>query len=185
MHVFTSGDEAELFVNGVSQGRRKKGPYDYRLRWDDVVYAPGELRVDTYKDGKPWAGATMQTAGAPARLEATADRSAIRADGSDLSFVTVRVLDAQGRLAPTAGNRIRFSIDGPADIVATDNGDPTNLESFAAHERNAFNGLCLAIVRGRRGRPGQITLHAEAKGLESASLSLRSGETVEAVPAPR
>jgi beta-galactosidase len=178
VHVFTSGEEAELFVNGVSQGRKKRGPYKYRLRWDDVVYAPGELRVETYTAGKPWASARVQTAGAPVQLEAIADRREIGADGSDLSFVTVRVLDAQSRLAPTAGNRIRFSIDGPAEIVATDNGDPTDMTSFASHERNAFNGLCLVIVRSQRGSVGEGTLRVEAEGLTGAGVVLRTRGTV-------
>jgi beta-galactosidase len=174
VHVFTSGDEGELFVNGVSQSRRKKGPYEYRLRWDDVVYAPGELRVETYKAGKPWASATVQTAGAPAQLETIADRREISADGSDLSFIAVRVLDAQGRFAPTANNRIRFSIEGPAEIVATDNGDPTDFDSFASYERNAFNGMCLVIVRSLRGRGGTATLRADAEGLNGSTVALRS-----------
>jgi beta-galactosidase len=173
VHVFTSGDEGELFVNGVSQGRKKKEQYEYRLRWDDVVYAPGELRVETYKAGKPWATATLQTAGAPAQLEAVADRHEIGADGSDLSFITIRVLDAQGSFAPTAHNRIRFSIDGPAEIVATDNGDATDFESFALHERKAFNGLCLVIVRSMRGHVGEATLRAEADGLSGAGVALQ------------
>ncbi len=174
VHVFTSGDEAELFVNDVSQGRRKKGSDEYRLRWDDVVYTPGVLRVETYKAGKPWASATVQTAGAPAQLEAIADRREIGADGSDLSFITVRVLDARGRLAPTAAKRIRFSIDGPAEIAATDNGDPTDLESFVSPERNAFGGMCLVIVRGLRGRPGAVTVRADAEDLKGASLILHT-----------
>jgi beta-galactosidase len=182
VHVFTSGDEAELFVNGVSRGRKKKGPYEYRLRWDDVVYAPGELRVETYKAGKAWASASVQTAGATAQLEAVADRREIRADGSDLSFITVRVLDAQGRIAPTASTRIRFSFDGPLEIVATDNGDPTDMTSFASHERNAFNGLCLVIVRGLSGRVGMATLHADADGLKGASVALRSSGAVDSLP---
>jgi beta-galactosidase len=182
VHVFTSGDEVELFVNGISRGRKKKGPYEYRLRWDDVVYAPGELRVETYKAGKAWASATVQTGAAPAQLEAVADRREIGADGSDLSFITVRVLDAQGRFAPTAHNRIHFSIDGPAEIVTTDNGDATDFESFASRERDAFSGLCLVIVRGLRGRTGVATLHAEAEGLTPASVALRSSEAVHSLP---
>ena len=124
----------------------------------------------------------MKTAGAPALLEAIADRREIRADGSDLSFITVRVLDAKGYIAPTASNRIRFSIQGPGEIVATDNGDPTDLTSFASHDRNAFNGLCLVIVRGLRGRVGEATLRVEAEGLNGASAALRSSEAVGAPP---
>ncbi|WP_238601381.1 beta-galactosidase GalB [Xanthomonas arboricola] len=169
VHVFTSGDEAELFVNGVSQGRKRKGPLHYRLRWDDVVYHPGELRVQAYKAGKPWASDRVQTAGSAARMQVTPDRSNIRGDGQDLSFVTVRLLDRAGRPAPTAGDRLRFRIEGPGELVATDNGDPTNLESFVSPQRNAFNGLCLAIVRGKAGAPGTITVHVESDTLQAAS----------------
>jgi beta-galactosidase len=88
------------------------------------------------------------------------------------------VLDAQGRLAPTAANRIRFSIDGLAEIVATDNGDPTDMTSFASHERNAFNGLCLVIVRSQRGSVGEGTLRVEAEGLTGAGVVLRTRGTV-------
>jgi beta-galactosidase len=169
VHVFTSGDEAELFVNGVSQGRKRKGPLQYRLRWDAVVYQPGELRVQAYKEGKPWADDRVQTAGSAARMQVTPDRGSIRGDGQDLSFVTVRLLDRDGRPMPTAGDRLRFRIEGPGELVATDNGDPTNLESFAAPQRNAFNGLCLAIVRAKPGARGTITLHVDSDSLQAAS----------------
>ncbi|WP_454828053.1 beta-galactosidase GalB [Pseudoxanthomonas wuyuanensis] len=176
VHVFTSGDEAELFVNGVSQGRKKKGPFEYRLRWDEVVYQPGELRVQAYKNGKPWASAATRTADAPAKLEATPDRSEIRGDGLDLSFVTVRILDQRGWPVPSANHRIRFRIEGPGEIVATDNGDPTDMTSFASHQRDAFNGLGLAIVRGLPGQSGTVTLHAESDTLQSASATVRIGD---------
>jgi beta-galactosidase len=174
VHVFTSGDEAELFLNGKSLGRKKKQPYEYRLRWDEVVYEPGELKVVAYKNGKPWATDTVKTAGPPARLALSADRSTIRADGSDLSFITVRVLDAAGIAVPRADNLIRFKLDGPAEIVATDNGDPTSFEPFPSPARKAFNGLALVIVRARAGRPGAIRLIAESPGLKTATLTLRS-----------
>jgi beta-galactosidase len=174
IHLFTSGDEAEVFVNGKSQGRKKKGPYEYRFRWDYVTYEPGEVRAVTYKDGKEWATAAMRTANAPAKLELTPDRAQIRDDGLDLSFVTLRILDDQGVPAPTARNSIRFSIDGPGEIVATDNGDPTSLVSFQSPEREAFNGLCLVIVRGKPGISGKITLRAESPALATASVVLNS-----------
>jgi beta-galactosidase len=169
VHVFTSGDEGELFLNGKSLGRRKKGLYEYRLRWDDVIYEPGTLKVVTYKNGKKWATDTMKTAGAPARLSVTPDRAAIRADGRDLSFVTVTVTDTGGWTAPRADNSIHFDIEGPGEIVATDNGDPTSFESFQAHDRKAFNGLCLAIVRAKPGKPGKIKLTAKTDGLKLGS----------------
>jgi len=174
VHVFTSGDEAELFLNGESLGRKKKGPFEYRLRWDAVVYTPGTLEVVAYKNGKEWAEDRAETAGPPERLEAEADRTSIRADGYDLSFVTVRVTDLDGRIVPRADNRIRFTVEGPGEIVATDNGDPTSFELFTSPERNAFNGLALVIVRGRRGEPGAITLSASSNGLASATVAIQT-----------
>ena len=126
----------------ANRSAKKKGPCEYRLRWDDVVYQPGALKVVTYKQGKPWAADVMKTAGAAARLVLQPDRNRIRADGKDLSFVTVTVADKSGATAPRADNHIFYSIEGPGEIVATDNGDPTSFESFRSHERKAFNGLC-------------------------------------------
>ena len=167
VHVFTSGDEGELFLNGRSLGRKKMGPDEYRLRWDQVVYGPGTLEVITYQHGKRWASDVVQTAGAPARLKLEPDRATICADGRDLSFVTVRVVDDHDRIVPRANNRITFTIEGPGEIVATDNGDPTSFELFQAHDRSAFNGLCLVIVRGVAGKPGRISITARAEGLTS------------------
>jgi beta-galactosidase len=174
VHVFTSGDEAELFLNGKSQGRQKKAPYAYRLRWDFVTYEPGEITVVAYKDGKEWARETVKTAGAPAALQAQADRSALASDGRDLAFVTVRVVDKDGRLAPRAHDRVRFTIEGPGELVATDNGDPTSFESFQSPERAAFNGLVLGIVRTKAGAGGTITVRAGGAGLTGTAVTLLS-----------
>jgi beta-galactosidase len=176
IHVFTSGDEAELFVNGESQGKKEKAPYQYRLRWDYVTYQPGEVKVVAYKNGKEWATSTVRTAGSPARLDASADRSTISADGRDLSFITVRVADENGRTVPQANNPITFSIEGPAEIVATDNGDPTSFVPFQAAEREAFNGFVLAIVRGLPRQPGSIIVRAQSGSLRGDSVALRSAE---------
>ena len=173
VHVFTSGDEAELFVNGVSQGRKKKGAYEYRLRWDEVVYQPGTLRVQAWRDGTPWASTTVETTGAPARLALEADRARIGNDGRDLSFVTLRVLDAAGRPVPDADTRVHVQVEGAAELVATDNGDPRDLTPFPSAERNAFSGLALAIVRGLPGGEGPARVRVEASGLEGATLELR------------
>ena len=174
VHVFTSGDEAELFLNNRSLGRKKKGPYEYRLRWDSVVYEPGMLRVVAYKNGKPWATDTVQTAGAAAKLQLQADRSLIHANGTDLSFITLQVTDAHGVLAPEASDLISFSISGPGEIVATDNGDAANLEPFPSSTRNAFKGLALVIVQAKKGTPGTITVTATAKGLTSAKTIIKT-----------
>jgi beta-galactosidase len=174
VHVYTSGDEAELFLNGRSLGRKKRGALEYRLRWDEVKYEPGEVRVVAYKNGRRWAEDVVRTAGPAARLTLKADRASIRADGSDLSFVTVSVADVKGLTVPRAKNRMHFEINGPGEIVAVDNGDPTSHESFQSKERAAYNGLCLVVVRSKAGAPGQIKLWAYSEGLKSASVNVRS-----------
>jgi beta-galactosidase len=171
VHVYTSGDEGELFLNGQSLGRKKKGQYEYRIRWDDVVYQPGTLKVVTYKNGKEWATDQMTTAGDPALLTVTPDRTVIQADGHDLSFITVAVQDAKGVMAPRASNSIHFDIEGPGEIAATDNGDATSFESFQSHEHKAFNGLCLVIIRATRAA-GPIVVHARSEGLKGADVTI-------------
>jgi beta-galactosidase len=139
-----------------------------------VVYEPGRLRVVTYKNGEVWATDEVKTADAPAKLKLEPDRSTISADGRDLSFVTVTVTDEHGVMAPRADNRIHFQIEGPGEIVATDNGDPTSLEPFPSPDRKAFNGLCLAIIRGKSGQPGTIHLTVSADGLKSETVSVKT-----------
>jgi len=175
VHVFTSGDEGELFLNGKSLGRKKKGAYEYRLRWDDVVYEPGTLEVVTYRNGVKWATDVVRTTSAPAVLEARPDRAVIAADGRDLSFVTVRVLDRNGNPSPRAKNRLRFKVEGAGEIVATDSGDPTSFVPFQSHEREAFNGLALVIVRARKGAAGRIVLTASGEGLKDVVTTIRAG----------
>jgi len=174
VHLYTSGDEAELFLNGKSLGRKQRGKGEYRLRWDDVVYQPGQLRVVAYKNGKRWAEDSVATTGAAARLALAADRNTLRADGSDLAFVTVSIVDKEGKPVPRTHNRIAFTLSGPGEIVATDNGDPTSFESFQSPARNAFNGLALAIVRTRAGEGGKVVLSATAEGLGGGQVTLDS-----------
>jgi beta-galactosidase len=172
VHVFTSGDEAELLLNGRSLGRKRKGAFEYRLRWDDVEYEPGTLEVVAYKGGRKWATDAVTTAQAPARLEAAPDRAAIRADGRDLAFVTVRVVDVSGVLVPRADPRVEVAIEGPGEIVATDNGDATSFEPFPSHGRRAFSGLVLVIVRAKAGEAGPIRLTASSEGLTAGRVAL-------------
>lgn len=174
VHIYSSGDEAELFLNGQSLGRKKRGPYEYRFRWDDVVYAPGELRVVTFKNSVRWAEATTRTTGAASKVTLAADRAELRADGSDLAFVTLTLADENGLAVPRTNRRVKFELAGPGELIATDNGDPTDHTSFQSPERNAFNGLALAIVRTRAGEPGAITLRATSEGLAPAEVALRS-----------
>ncbi|KAI9036906.1 putative cell-associated beta-galactosidase [Aspergillus affinis] len=174
VHVFTSGDEAELFLNGVSQGRIKKQPLTYRLKWDHVIYKPGELHVVTYKDGRKWATDTVRTVGKATGLRGTADRNKIESDGEDLSFVSVEVIDAKGRTVPEADSLVRFSVSGPGEIVATDNGFQSDFTPFPSHDRKVFNGLALCIVRAKVGASGRITVKAESEGLNGAEVILET-----------
>jgi beta-galactosidase len=174
VHVYTSGDEAELFLNGRSLGRKKRGAFEYRLRWDEVKYEPGELRVVAYKNGKRWAEDSVKTTGPAARLLLKADRANIDADGADLSFVTVSVADGAGLTVPRAKNRMRFEVNGPGEIIAVDNGDATSHESFQSKERAAYNGLCLVVIRSKAGTPGSIKLRAFSEGLKPADVTIKS-----------
>lgn len=173
VHAFTSGDEAELFVNGVSQGRRRKEAGTFRMRWDEVVYEPGEISLVCYRDGRRWAEDVVRTAGPAHSVELEADREEIDDDGRDLAFVTARIVDAHGIEVPAADHPITFDIEGNAQIAATDNGDPTDLVAFTSATRRAFNGRALAIVRGARGG-GDARLRATAEGLSGAEVEIRT-----------
>ena len=174
IHVYTSGDSAEVFVNGKSLGLKQKKAFEYRLRWDEVVYEPGEVKVIAYKNGRKWATDTVKTAGAPAQLTLQADRPVIHADGLDLSFITVTVADKQGLPVPRSRNHIQFAIEGPGEIIAVDNGDATSFEPFQATERNAYNGKALVIVRSQAGAGGAIVLKAVSSGVAGAEVKIRS-----------
>ena len=176
VHVYTSGDEAELFLNGKSLGRKKKGQFEYRIRWDSVVYQPGVLKVIAYKDGKKWAEDVQKTTGAASKLTLKADRNVIKADGLDLSFVTVTIADKDGLQVPRSNNLVKFEISGPGEIVGVDNGDATSFESFLAKEHQAFNGLALVIIRSKPGESGTIKLKAISSGLTESSIQINSKE---------
>jgi len=174
VHVFTSGEEAELILNGRSLSKKKKTAFEYRLRWDDVKYEPGELKVIAYKNEKRWAEQIVRTTENAAQLIITADRNVINADGEDLSFITVNVADKNGIMVPDANTKVSFTIEGPGDIIATDNGDPANLVSFASKEREAYFGLVLAIVRSEKGKSGTIKISASSEGLKMATVEIKS-----------
>ena len=174
VQVYTSGDEAELFLNGKSLGRKSKEKFQYRLTWPDIIYEPGELKVIAYKNEKQWAGATRQTTGEAAKLILSTDRAGICSDGRDLSYVTVSVADKKNQTVPRANPKIEFEIEGPGEIVATGNGDATNHESFISKQRQAYNGLCLAIIRSIKNQPGEIKVSAKSAGLTSAEIKINS-----------
>ncbi|MEI6554295.1 MAG: beta-galactosidase GalB [Paludibacter sp.] len=171
VHLYTTGDEAELFLNGKSLGRKKKGQYEYRLHWDNVTYAPGELKVVAYKNGKEWATEVVKTADAATALTLEADRTLIAADRKDLSYVTVTIRDKSGTEVPRSKNLVSFTVSGPGEIVATDNGDATSHASFQSPNIKAYNGLALAIIRATG--PGKITVTAKSDGLTKAMVVIK------------
>jgi beta-galactosidase len=172
VHVYTSGDEAELFLNGKSLGRKQKGQYEYRLIWDDVVYQPGELKVVAYKDGNKWAEDAVRTTGKATAISISPDRSSIKADGNDLVYLTVKIEDSKKLTVPRSNNLIDFTITGPGKIVATDNGDATDHTPFGSRSRKAFNGLCLVIVKADENASGKLTVKASSKGISGAETTI-------------
>lgn len=173
VHIYTSGDAVELFLNGKSLGRREKVHSYDRLTWDDVRYEPGSLKAIAYKNGQKWAEELVETTGKPAALQVTAEKTELKNDGTDLSFIRVAVVDSQGRVVPRSKNHLKFSVTGPAEIIATDNGDATSLLPFQLSERDAYNGLALVILRSQYMKQGKVVLTVESKGLPKQKIALK------------
>lgn len=173
VHIYTSGDAVELFLNGKSLGRREKVHSYDRLTWDDVRYEPGSLRAIAYKNGQKWAEELVETTGKPAALQVTAEKTELKNDGTDLSFIRVAVVDSQGRVVPRSKNHLKFFVTGPAEIIATDNGDATSLLPFQLSERDAYNGLALVILRSQYMKQGKVVLTVESKGLPKQKIALK------------
>ncbi len=191
--VYTNYPTAEVFINGKSQGKRTKDlsvtvhnsadslsqatlkrQSRYRLMWMDTVYEPGTVKVVAYdENGNAVAEKEMHTAGKPYAIELSADRSTIKADGKDLSFVTVKVVDKDGNLCPLADNSISFKVKGTGYYRAGANGDPTSLESFQKPEMKVFSGMMTAIVSSTE-EAGEIILEATAKGLKKGTVKITS-----------
>lgn len=191
--VYTSYPEAELFINGKSQGRMKKdlsvgidGSYTekaqkeferqqrYRLMWLDTKYEPGTLRVVAYDaEGNPAATTEVRTAGKPDHLVLTADRADYKADGKDMAFINVKVVDKNGTVCPDASQKVKFSVKGAGKYEAVANGDPSSLESFQAPQMSLFHGQLTAVVR-TSDTPGSIEFTASAPGVKSAKIRLVS-----------
>lgn len=175
VYCYTSYPEAELFVNGKSQGRKKHDKSSrldrYRLRWNDVVYQPGNITVVAY-DAKGNAADTLtvKTAGEPARIVLNADRQTISSKGRDLSFVTVSLVDKDGNPCPTADNEMAFDVKGAGSFRAVCNGDATSLVTFNSHQMPLFSGKLVVIVEGEQ--PGTATLTVSSEGLPDATLPI-------------
>lgn len=176
--VYTNHPSAELFVNGKSQGVQRKNDSSpqnrYRLMWMDVKYEPGTVRVVAMDEqGNKVAEKEIQTAGAPHHLELTADREVIKAEGNDLSYVTVSVVDKDGNLCPTAAHDLSFKVTGAGTYRAACNGDATSLQMFHLPTMKAFSGKLVVLVQATD-KPGSIKLEVSGKGLKKGSISIVS-----------
>lgn len=169
---YNNADEVELFVNGKSQGVRSKGDGEYHVMWR-VPFEPGTIKAVSRKAGKTVAEQVIKTAGEPAQIRLTPDRATIAADGNDLSFVTVEILDSDGNLCPTAVNEVTFTVEGAGQNEGVDNGNPISLERFKADSRKAMAGKALLIVRNN-GKKGDINVKAVSPGLSDATVTLKA-----------
>jgi beta-galactosidase len=169
---YNNADEVELYLNGKSVGIKKKTGDDLHVMWR-LKFEPGTLKAVSRKDGKVVLTREIHTAGKPAKIELIADRKSIKADGNDLSFITVKILDKDGNVVPTANNLVNFKINANAFIAGVDNGDPVSHDSFKVNYRKAFNGLALAIVQAKE-KAGSITFTATSTGLAPATIVLQA-----------
>ena len=167
---YNNADEVELYVNGKSLGAQRKNPNALHVAWN-VEYEPGEIKVISRKDGVEVAHEIIKTSGRPAQIRLTADRSRIKADGEDLSFVTVEVLDRDGNLCPNAENDIHFDIEGVATIAGVDNGSPISHERFKDNHRKVFYGKALVVLQSKE-TPGNVRLIATSEHLKSAEVTI-------------
>jgi beta-galactosidase len=176
--VYTNHDSAELFINGKSMGVQKKNDSTpqsrYRLMWMDVKYEPGIIKVVAYdKNGKPVQEEQIVTAGKPYQLVLDTDRTVIKADGKDISFVTVSVVDKQGNPCPIADDQLKFSVTGKGSFRAACNGDATSLEQFHLPTMKLFNGKLVVLVQSMESA-GTIKLSVKGNNLKSAEVQLKS-----------
>ena len=169
--AYSNAEEVELFLNGKSLGTKRKSADELHFMWR-VPYQSGELKAISRTKGKEILTKTIKTAGEVAKIQLTADRKNINADGKDLSFITVTLLDKHGNIVPKAHNLVKFELTGVGEIVGVDNGLQTSLESFKASERKAYNGQCLVVIQSKK-TVGKMVLKARTEGVsEMATLDI-------------
>ncbi len=173
---YNNADEVELYINGVSQGVRSKDAEHLHVVWN-VTFEPGTVKVVARKDGVETASQEIHTAGEPAQIRLTPDRRTIRSNGTDLSFVTVEILDKDGNLCPNADNLVQFETVGKGFIAGVDNGSPISLERFKDNKRKAFYGKCLVVLQNN-GKKGKISLKATSEGLKDAHIDIKCASKV-------
>ena len=177
--VYTNGDSAELFINGISQGIQKKDPTSknslerFRLMWNNTIYSPGEVKAIVYKDGKLLGANVLKTSGEPHRLKLTADRSIISSGGMDLSYVTVEAVDKDGNLCPLANNRVSIQVSGAGSLIGVGNGNPQSLEPFSANYVDLFYGKAMLILKSNEIK-GRLTVNVESGNLISGRIKINT-----------
>ncbi len=169
--VYSACDQVELFVNGRSLGLQPSGKEEKYTATFSVPYEPGELKAVGYNAGKPAAEIALQTAGEAASLSLSPDRVNLKADGQDLAYVTVELLDVNGRMHPCADREVYFTVQGEGALIAVGSADPISTENYVGHVRSTFHGRCLVAVKAAR-QPGTITLRAQADGVTPAEIVL-------------
>lgn len=169
---YNNADEVELLLNGRSLGKKSKTGGELHVQWR-VAYEPGTLIAVSRKNGKTVLQKEIHTAGSPYSIRLTPDRTRLRTNDDDLSFITVEIIDKEGNIVPDAANLVQFAVKGPASIAGVDNGSQTSMESFNAPQRSAFKGKCLVVIRADN-KKGAITVTASADGLKASAVSLQA-----------
>ena len=168
---YNHADEVELFLNGISQGVKKKADNVLHVSWR-LTYQPGTIKVVSRLNGRDVMTKEIATAGEPAQIKLTPDRTVLKADGTDLSFVTVEILDKEGNLCPNADNQVKFNVEGNGFVAGVDNGNQISLERFKASQRKAFYGKCLVVVQNS-GKKGTINLKAVSDALNADIVKIK------------
>lgn len=181
IHIYTNYDEVELFINGISQGRKSHAKEGneitnqlerFRLMWNDTVYFPGEIMAVAYKNGIEAEKKTIRTAGKPYKIELSAYYNKIPADGESINFITASILDKNGNLCPNADNRLTFTSSGSAFVYTTDAGDQRETETFLRSDKKALSGKLVATIKNN-GNKGNVTVICKGEGLISGEISFR------------
>lgn len=176
--VYTNYPSAELFINGKSYGRQTKhkdGTVEnrYRLMWYNTIYEPGEVKVVAYDESnKAVAEKTVRTAGKPHHIELSTDYPLLKADGKDLAYVTLKIVDKDGNLCPTDGRLVNFKVKGAGKYRTSANGDPTCLDLFHLPRMHAFSGMLTVIVQSGE-KSGEIELQASARGVKTGKITIK------------
>jgi beta-galactosidase len=178
VYAYTNYPSAELFINGISFGKREFNKQvlldSYRLRWENAIFQPGEIKVVAYhEDGKIAETTVIKTAGKPAKIILEPSKKSLQNNGIDLAFITVSVTDKDGNLCPLADHLINFEVTGEGTLRAVGNGDPTSLEQFDAHQRKLFYGKCMAIIQSKNTK-GKITIKVSSQDLESTEIVINT-----------